>query len=246
MDLKIKDVADLLNVSETTIRRWLAEGKIPAYRINHQYRFSRTEIQDWLTRQKLISKPSLATNASSDIPTTTIKAPSASRGSRQYSLYRALHKGGIYHDIPGETKEEVIRNALHRIAKNIEFDADVLTELFLEREKMHSTALNHGIAVPHTRDFLLNGHQDVVAVVFPKNPIAFGALDGQPVHTLFFIFACEDRRHLHLLAKIAHMSSQKKTLAFLENKPTKDHLLDFVKNWESSIQELLKEEGEAG
>ena len=53
MDLKIKDVADLLNVSETTIRRWLAEGKIPAYRINHQYRFSRYEIQDWVMSHKL-------------------------------------------------------------------------------------------------------------------------------------------------------------------------------------------------
>lgn len=53
MDLKIKDVADLLNVSETTIRRWLSDGKIPAYRINHQYRFNRLEIEDWVMSQKL-------------------------------------------------------------------------------------------------------------------------------------------------------------------------------------------------
>ena len=48
MDLKIKDVAELLGVSETTIRRWLAEGIIPAYRLNHQFRFSREEIQNWV------------------------------------------------------------------------------------------------------------------------------------------------------------------------------------------------------
>ncbi|NGX51641.1 MAG: hypothetical protein K1060chlam2_01514, partial [Chlamydiae bacterium] len=36
MDLKIKDVAELLSVSETTIRRWLSDGKIPAYRLHHQ------------------------------------------------------------------------------------------------------------------------------------------------------------------------------------------------------------------
>ena len=53
MDLKIKDVAELLSVSETTIRRWLTEGKIPAYRINHQYRFSRLEIEDWMMGCKL-------------------------------------------------------------------------------------------------------------------------------------------------------------------------------------------------
>ena len=53
MDLKIKDVAKLLSVSETTIRRWLAEGKIPAYRLHRQYRFSRMEIEDWVMHQKL-------------------------------------------------------------------------------------------------------------------------------------------------------------------------------------------------
>ena len=53
MDLKIKDVAELLNVSETTIRRWLAEGKIPAYRLHHQYRFSRIEIENWMLSCRL-------------------------------------------------------------------------------------------------------------------------------------------------------------------------------------------------
>ena len=53
MDLKIKEVAELLNVSETTIRRWLADGKIPAYKINHQYRFNRAEIEHWVLGQKL-------------------------------------------------------------------------------------------------------------------------------------------------------------------------------------------------
>lgn len=243
MDLKIKDVADLLNVSETTIRRWLAEGKIPAYRINHQYRFSRAEIQDWLTRQKLTKTPTLSTASQHEVSTPSLKgSATVSGGSRQYSLYRAIHKGGIYHNVPGNNKEEVIRNALQQIAHDLGLDVDVLSELFLERERLQPTALNHGIAVPHTRDFLLNGHQDVVAVVFPQKPIAFGALDGEPVHTLFFLFACDDKRHLHLLAKIAHVSSQKNTLPLLTEKPSKDKLLSFVKTWESSIQELLKEE----
>ena len=48
MDLKIGDVAELLQVSEKTIRRWLAEEKIPSYRINDQYRFSLMEIENWM------------------------------------------------------------------------------------------------------------------------------------------------------------------------------------------------------
>jgi len=42
----------------------------------------------------------------------------------------------------------------------------------------------------------------LIFVVFPKDPIEYGALDGQAVHTLFFLFACSDKAHLHLLSKI--------------------------------------------
>lgn len=238
MDLKIKDVADLLNVSETTIRRWLTDGKIPAYKINNQYRFNRSEIQSWLTGQR-IDGPKIAKSTHAHIPTPEIKV---SGGSKQFCLYRALHKGAVHADIPGNEKEIFIRNAMKQIAQDLSLDADVLSELFLERERMQSTALNNGIAVPHTRDFLLNGHQDVVVVVFPEDPLSFGALDGQPVHTCFFLFASDDKRHLHLLAKIAHLSTQKEALDLLRSKPPKEALMDFIKTWESSIQQLLKEE----
>lgn len=236
MDLKIKDVADLLNVPEKTVLRLLEEGKIPGYRIKDQYRFSRDQIQDWLTTQKLGITTSL------NDPTSKEEGVQLSGGSKQYCLYRAIHNGGVYSQVPGNTKEELIRNAMSLIARDLGLDADVLSELFLEREQLQSTALNNGIAVPHTRDFLLNSHQDVVAIVFPEKPIAFGALDGKPVHTLFFLFASDDKRHLHLLAKIAHLSSQDSSLNLLQKQPTKEKVLEFIKSWEGSIQKLLKEE----
>jgi nitrogen PTS system EIIA component len=124
------------------------------------------------------------------------------------------------------------------IAKDLNLDADVITELLLEREALQPTSLNHGIGIPHTRDFLLNEHQDVVTIAFPEKPIAYGALDGKPVDTLFFLFACDDKRHLHLLAKIAHLSSHAHTLELLQSKPSKEKLLEYVKNWESQIQQI--------
>jgi PTS system nitrogen regulatory IIA component len=98
------------------------------------------------------------------------------------------------------------------------------------------TALSNGIGVPHTRDFLLQESYDVIVVVFPEKPIEYGALDGEPVHTLFFLFACDDKRHLHLLAKLAHLSSKAENLAFLKGHPNKASLLEYIKNWESKIK----------
>lgn len=239
MDLKIKDVADLLNVSETTILRWILDGKIPNYRINQHYYFSRTEIENWVISHKLDKtegvSPFLFQKELDSPPSTTPSKFHVKGGSKQFSLFRAIHKGDIIHSLKGGTKEEIIRTAMKKVAKLLHVDAEVMTDLLLDRENLMPTALNNGIAVPHTRDSLLNTHHDVVIPAFLDEPLEYGALDGKPVHTLFFLFACEDKRHLHLLAKIAHLSSQAQALEFFQMQPTKEQLLSFIKNWESQI-----------
>jgi PTS system nitrogen regulatory IIA component len=228
MDLKLRDVAELLNVSETTIKRWVSDGKIPYYRLHSQYRFSRSEIEDWV----LSCKQEGAFSPFRDEE----ESPKERLGTHQFGLYRAVHKGGVYPNIPGDTKEEVIRNAMRQIAHDLHLDADVITELLLDRESLMPTALSNGVGVPHTRDFLLQESYDVIAVVFPTKPIDYGALDNQPVHTLFFLFACDDKRHLHLLAKLAHLSHRPENLSFLRQCPNKAQLLDYIKHWESNIK----------
>ncbi len=238
MDLKIKDVAELLNVSESTVRRWLADGKIPTYRINQQYRFNQVEIEDWVMAHKTGKHNNTSLSFNEDLlDEESIASKSPIGGSKQFSLYRAIHKGGLFYNVPGETKEELICAATKQIALNLNIDAEIVSKLLLEREALQPTALNNGIAIPHTRDFFLHANVDAVAVVFPAKPADYGAFDGKPVDTLFFLFASNDRRHLHLLAKIAHLSSQAATLDFLKTKPNKDQLLEYIKGWESRIQQ---------
>lgn len=227
MDLKIKDVAELLNISETTVRRLLNDGKIPAYRINRQYRFSRSEIEKWLMEQKLFGSERESKNEI---------APLVKAGNMQFSFYRAIYRGAVLPDLPLRTKEEIIRYTMGYMSTHFGLDAGVLTDLFLDREKLMSTGLGHGLAVPHTRDFLLDTHYDVVLTVYPEEPIEYGSLDDEPVHTLFFLFASDDKNHLHLLAKIAHLTSQDKARSFLRTKPSKEELLEYVKHWESSLK----------
>lgn len=236
MDLKIKDVADLLNVSEQTIRKWISDGKIPAYRINQQYRFSRTEIENWVISHKLDhnhgGSPFAGKKNEHSKDYKSSSSEKSTGGIKQFSLFRAVHKGGVLHRIPGSTKEEVIRATMKLVAKDLNLDADVMADLLMDRENLMPTALNNGIGIPHTRDSLLRGLHDAVFVAFPETPLDYGALDGKPVHTLFFLFACEDKRHLHLLAKIAHLSNQEQSLAMLQSKPTKEQLLAYIKDWE--------------
>ncbi len=243
MDLKIKDVAELLNVSETTIRRWLAEGKIPAYRMHHQYRFSRMEIENWVMscrvknsqgnflpiEEEQIYPPLEKTKDDDSMQMLT--------GQQQFSLFRAIHKGDAFGNHSSIEKEAIIKDTVEVIAPGLGLDGNVLSDLLLDRERLMPTALNKGIAVPHTREFLIKKPFDVVVVVYPKQPVDWGALDGEPVHTLFFLFASNDKRHLHLLAKIAHFISEQTSLDYLKTKPSKQELLDYIKKWEATIKQ---------
>ncbi len=246
MDLKIRDVAELLNVSEKTIRRWLADGKIPAYRLNSQYRFSRIEIENWVMSCKLSkNQPGFLTLAREKLEDDGDALPEAPEeevetqaGIQQFSLYRAINKGGVFTHIEGTTKEEIIANTMRQVAGILGRDSEMLTELLLDRERLMPTALNHGIAVPHSREFVFEGSFDVVVVVFPKQPIAYGAFDGEPVHTLFFLFASGDKRHLHLLAKVAHLSGNEEAQKFLRSRPEQQQFLEYLRDWEANLEPL--------
>ena len=235
MDLKIEDVAELLNVSEKTIKKWLSTKKIPSYKINEQDFFNRHEIEDWVLNLQ-VNSSNLFSDHPKEIPVPELDSFSVSgKGIKQFSLYRALHKGGVLFNVPGKNRDEIIRNACQDIAPLLNLDAEILGEVLLEREHLHSTSLGQGMALPHARDLLLANHVDILVIAFPEKSIDYGALDGLPVHTLFFLFACDDRRHLNLIAKIAHLTQMPSTVKLLKSKPQKETFLDHIKNWEANL-----------
>jgi PTS system nitrogen regulatory IIA component len=80
----------------------------------------------------------------------------------------------------------------------------VLHQLFLARESIGSTAVGEGIAIPHPRHpVVLPVGRPMLTLCFLDQPIDFGALDHQPVHTLFVLVSPTIRAHLRMLARIA-------------------------------------------
>lgn len=226
MDLTIQDVTRYLQVPEDTIMNWVKEGVIPSYQLNNEYRFSREEIEEWVLRHH--NQEDLEIDPKEPVI-----------GSQQFNLFRALHKGVVVSDVVGNTKAEVIRNSMQKISEKLDsLDPEMVSNLLLDREKLMSTAINRGVAVPHTRDFLLSEAHDVVAIVYPKQPIEYGALDGAKVHSLFFLFACKDERHLNLLSKIAYYCHQSEHLDLLKSKANKQTLLNSIRHWEVEINQL--------
>ena len=74
-----------------------------------------------------------------------------------------------------------------------------------------------------------------IYVVYPKEPLEYEAFDGKKVHTLFFLFASSDKDHLHILAKLAHLTRDEKTREFLAKKPSHFELMQRIKDFEANL-----------
>jgi PTS system nitrogen regulatory IIA component len=190
LDLTVRDVAKLLGVSEKTVYRWLKERRIPAYRLQEQYRFNRAEILEWATSQRLPIAPELL--------------PQTPAGQAPPELAAALQQGGIHYRLQGEDKAAVLRQLVDVMRLPAGLSRDFVLELLLAREAMQSTAVGDGVALPHPRSPLLSpGSPPQVTLAFLENPVDFGALDGKPVFALFSVLAPTIAAHLQLLARIA-------------------------------------------
>ena len=77
----------------------------------------------------------------------------------------------------------------------------------IERERLGSTGLGHGVAIPHCR--VAGEGQALGAFVKLDTPIDFDAVDGQPVDLLFALVVPESapQEHLQLLAQVAELFS---------------------------------------
>lgn len=219
MSMQTKDIAQMLHLSEKTVRRWVQEGKIPAYQLHKKYWFDRLELQDWMLKNAGF-RAERDPNAESARDKFSL---------REHLLYRALSKGGAHNlRVTGE-KGAVITAATSLVAGRLNADAEILTDMLLDRESLGNTGILNGVGVPHTRDFLLPKPTDLVAVVYLSEPISYGALDDLPVHTLFFVLACENWRHLQLLAKIASLCQQEVFRKLLVNRASAQELLGYLK-----------------
>jgi nitrogen PTS system EIIA component len=108
--------------------------------------------------------------------------------------------------LQGATKEAVLRELAAQLAAvHPEVSADQLLEVLWERERLGSTAIADGIAIPHGK---LPGLKTVLAA-FGRHPhgVDFQSLDGNPTKLFFLLVAPEDSVGLHLkaLARVSRL-----------------------------------------
>ncbi|EOX3348954.1 PTS IIA-like nitrogen regulatory protein PtsN [Vibrio cholerae] len=109
-------------------------------------------------------------------------------------------------------------------------NATELFECMLGREKMGSTGIGNGIAIPHAR---VSDSENAVAVLLQcEEPIEFDSIDNRPVDLLFALLVPEDqcKEHLKTLACMAERLNDKQILKQLRNAASDQELYNIMVN----------------
>lgn len=116
-----------------------------------------------------------------------------------------LRRELILYGLSSKKKEEVLEEISASIAEVVGLDKDLIYETLMERERLGSTGVGEGIAIPHGKIGQLKS--PVVAVAISREGIEFGAIDNKPVKIFVTLLTPEEppTTHLGLLARLARI-----------------------------------------
>lgn len=126
--------------------------------------------------------------------------------------------------VKAQNKKQVLQELSQAIASLVAVDQRVVFETLHRREKLGSTGLGQGIAIPHGRLPNINRVYGLFARL--ASPVDFESVDGQPVDLVFVLLAPDHAGadHLTALARISRLLREPATLAKLRGTDTAEGL----------------------
>jgi len=131
---------------------------------------------------------------------------------------------GIIPSLKAKSKKQALQELASRAAEATGIDAREIFDTLLQRERLGSTGLGRGIAIPHVKFRSLKS----IVCLFARldEPIEFDSHDNEPVDLIFLLLAPEHASgdHLKALARISRLVREPATLERLRSAPSVDAL----------------------
>ncbi|PIE71090.1 MAG: excisionase [Deltaproteobacteria bacterium] len=225
MKVTLRELASGMNVPETTLDRWIRQGRVPVRRVGTDCVFDKQALDKWARLHRIPLAPRLAdTKPDSEEP-------------RAGALSDAMARGGVLFGLSADTPDALLAEMAAGVSAHLDMDAARLLERLKARETLASTGIGKGIAIPHPRSPLENGPPDAVIVTcFPASPVDYNAIDDEPVF-VFFVLLCPDTRvHLKLLSRLSYCVRDPRFIDYLKNRPDADALVARIADMEADME----------
>lgn len=224
-NLTAKDVATLLQIPLAKVQRWIQQGQIPCRFKGRACYFKKSEIMEWAKEHgfRVEVKPKQAPPVESET----------------FSLSSGIEKGGVFFDLEGSEVSEIIANAVARMVFPASVNKKQIYERLLDREKIASTGIGKGVAIPHPRRPIDLGHKSpIIPVFFLSRPADFHSIDKKPVFVLFFIFSPSTQIHLKMLSKLSYLLREGDFLLRLKNCHSETGVLSLIAESEKMLDNI--------
>ena len=193
--LLVSDVVQLLHVPEATIYRWIRQGDIPCIVRRGKYYFKQSTLFSWAESKHIHIQEHLLDRQ---------KNKKEVRPS-EFQLIEALKTGNVFHDVPSASIEILFQEVSSRMDLPQPVKVS-LTEQLLQREKISSTGIGNGFAIPHPKTPLGQQiNQSIVGTFFLQSPLDFKTPDGLPVTAVFVLLSTDSIHHLQLLSQLVRL-----------------------------------------
>ncbi|MCM8767426.1 MAG: PTS sugar transporter subunit IIA [Candidatus Omnitrophica bacterium] len=150
-----------------------------------------------------------------------------------------LKEDCINTNLKSRDKKSVLKEMIKMLEKNGYIkDSEKILEAVMDREKLGSTGIGQGIAIPHVKTDQVN--EIICALGLSQTGVDFDSLDGEPVYIIFLVLAPTKSigQHLKTLAKIARLLKDKVFRNALRSCKTPEEAIKIIKEDEEKLNSL--------
>tara|TARA_Y100001933_G_C18606767_1_gene400386 strand:- start:51 stop:518 length:468 start_codon:yes stop_codon:yes gene_type:complete len=147
-------------------------------------------------------------------------------------LSNLLPKENIILDVNLTSKKRILDEAGLIFEKSLRISRGKIFKAFIEREKIGSTALGNGIAIPHGRIDKIQ--RSTAAFIRSLKPVSFDATDDKPVSIFFFLIVPSNANMLHLqiLSELSQVFSNGSVLEKIRLSKDPQNIFEIFSDWE--------------
>jgi fructose-specific phosphotransferase system IIA component len=154
-------------------------------------------------------------------------------------LSEILSEACIDLELDAGSKDEVIERLVDLVvAQRPTLNRETVLKAIRTREQLMSTGVGNGVAIPHGKT---NAVKSLTAAFGRcRNPVAFDALDGRPVHLIFLLVGPEDAAgpHIKALSRISRLLSYEEFRSRLDQASSAAEVLEAISDEERQYFEL--------
>jgi len=222
--LTLAEIASFLKVSKKTIFRMNKDGRLKGFKVGSQWRFVRPVVDDWIAdgintipQKNLVN---IIKTAEQIIP-----------------LSDLIPEKLIILNLQTGSKKNILSQLVAPLYKeNLIDDPKHYLNHLLFREKMMSTAIGHGVAIPHMRDPVENKiKKPSIVLGVCKEGVDFESLDEEKTYVFALVSTNDELVHIRLLAKVSLLFKQDGIINKLCSAKSKSDVMELLRNVDINI-----------